>query len=57
VPVDGKRHLEIREEIGLCNEYRLRDDINIMYFIDLERSMPTWPWAFKQQRRTEGFNL
>lgn len=48
---NGKRLLEIIEEEGLCNRYQLRDEINIIYFLDLEKSMPEWPWPFKVKRK------
>lgn len=41
------RELEIIYEDGLSNRYQLRDEINIMYFLDLERNSPAWPWAFR----------
>ena len=50
-----KRKLEIIEEKGLSNTYQLRDEINIKYFLDLEKSIPEWPWPFKIKRK--GFQL
>jgi hypothetical protein len=47
---NGKRLLEIIEEDGISNRYQLRDEINIIYFLDLEKSMPEWPWPFKVKR-------
>lgn len=44
-----KRELEIILESGISNKYQLRDEINIIYFLDLEKSMPEWPWAFKKK--------
>ena len=44
---NAKRELEIMLELGVSNKYQLRDEMNIIYFLDLERSMPEWPWAFK----------
>lgn len=41
------REVEIIEEPGLCNQYALRDEMNIIFFLDLEKSMPEWPWPFK----------
>jgi hypothetical protein len=32
---------------GLCNTYQMRDEINIMYFLDLEKNLPKWPWPLK----------
>lgn len=53
---ESKRLLEIIKEPGLCNTYQLRDELNIMYFQDLEKSLPKWPWPFKAQRkRIRGF--
>lgn len=40
---------------GLCNDYRLRDELNIVYFLDLEKQLPTWPWKFKLKGRMKGF--
>jgi hypothetical protein len=44
---DGTREVEMAIEDGLCNNYKLRDEVNIIYFLDLEKSMPEWPWPFK----------
>ena len=46
---DGTREVEIIIEDGLCNNYKLRDEVNIIYFLDLEKTMPEWPWPFKQK--------
>ena len=50
-----KRLLEIIVEPGISNKYQLRDEMNIIYFLDLEKSMPEWPWAFKKKGVTNGF--
>lgn len=39
---------------GLCNDYKLRDELNIRYFLDLEKSMPKYPWPL-QLKKTKGF--
>ena len=51
-----KRECIVEEiiEVGLCNDYKLRDELNIQYFIDLEEHLPEWPWAFKLKRK-KGF--
>jgi len=49
--VGGKREVERVLEEGLCNSYKLRDEMNIIYFLDLEKSVPRWPWPFMRQRR------
>jgi hypothetical protein len=43
-------------EPGLCNDYKLRDEMNIIYYKNLEKEIPEWPWPFKlaKQRRTFG---
>ena len=48
-PKDKKaeRLLEIVEEPGISNKYQLRDEMNIIYFQDLEKALPEWPWPFK----------
>ena len=51
----SKRLLEIVVEPGLSNKYQLRDEMNIIYFLDLEKSMPEWPWAFKRKGTADGF--
>lgn len=36
---------------GVSNDYILRDEINIMYYLDLQNALPEWPWAFKKIRK------
>ncbi len=50
-PKDKKdvRLIEIIEEEGIANRYALRDEMNVIYFQDLEKALPQWPWAFKQK--------
>jgi hypothetical protein len=55
---DGKREVEVIIEAGLCNDYRFRDELNIIYFLDLEKAMPKWPWPFKLVgERRGGFGI
>lgn len=49
------REVEIIKEAGISNMYQLRDEINIQYFMDLEKSMPEWPWSFKKTEVLNGF--
>jgi len=44
----GFRMVERVIERGLSNDYKLRDEMNIIYFLDLEKSIPKWPWPFKK---------
>ncbi len=43
------REVEKIIEPGISNKYQLRDEMNIIYFLDLEKSLPEWPWPFKLQ--------
>lgn len=53
----AKREVEIIIEPGVSNKYQLRDEMNIIYFLDLEKSMPKWPWAFSKTQVQEGLGL
>jgi hypothetical protein len=44
---DGSREVELVIEPGLSNDYMQRDELNILYFLDLENAMPVWPWPFQ----------
>ena len=44
-----KRRVEILVEEGISNKYQLRDELNIIYFLDLEKQFPKYPWAIKKQ--------
>ena len=54
---NGKREVEVVIESGLCNDYKQRDELNIIYYLDLEKAIPPWPQPFKTKRRRGGFNL
>jgi hypothetical protein len=45
------REVEVIVEEGLCNSYKQRDELNILYFLDLEKALPQWPWPFKNLRQ------
>lgn len=47
----SKREVETIVEPGVCNTYQLRDELNIIYFLDLEKSLPEWPWAFESKNK------
>jgi len=40
------REVEIIIEEGVSNKYQLRDEVNIIYYQDLEKTMQAWPWSF-----------
>ena len=52
---NGKRLVETIVEKGACNHYKDRDEINTIYYIDLEKSFPEWPYKFKSKRNCFGF--
>jgi len=37
---------ETKEEVGLCNDFFLRDELNALYFMEVIRNLPTWPYPF-----------
>ena len=51
-----KNIIEVIIEPGLSNDYRQRDELNILYFLDLERNLPKWPWPFKSKIQ-KGFGM
>ena len=44
-------------EPGISNDYRQRDELNVIYFLDLEKALPAWPWAFRLPRATPRFAI
>lgn len=53
----AERRVEIIDEAGLCNTYQMRDELNIVYFQDLEASLPKWPRPFKREKQMKRFML
>ncbi len=39
-------------ERGVSNWYMYRDELNIIYFIDMEKNMRKYPWPFKAKPKT-----
>ena len=54
---EERREVELIVEPGLSNDYRIRDQINIEYYLDLEKSVPEWPWVFKHKKQVTGFGF
>lgn len=52
---DVKRKLEIIEKEGISNWYQLRDEMNVIYFLDLEKELPKWPRPINIHLRRKGF--
>lgn len=51
--------LNYMEEKGFTVEeikkdYTIRDDFNLEYFLDLEKSIPEWPWPWKKKQQIRG---
>lgn len=46
-----KRLVEIVLEKGVCNTYQLRDEVNALYFIEVEKLVPAYPWKFERQHK------
>ena len=44
---NGERLVERVIELGASNNYIMRDELNILYFLDFEKHQPEWPWPFK----------
>lgn len=42
-----RKRVEVVVEKGLCNNGELRDKLNLLYFLDLEKNQPKWPWAWR----------
>lgn len=37
--------VEVIEEIGVCNHIAPRMDVNMMFFVEIEKQLPKWPWS------------
>ena len=42
-----RKRVEVIVEKGLCCDGELRDKLNLLYFLDLEKNQPKWPWAWR----------
>lgn len=42
-----KRIIEVRDEIGVCNEALERTFMNALYYMRLTEELPKWPWRFR----------
>jgi hypothetical protein len=36
----------------LANDHRKRDEINLIYYLELEKSLPEWPWKYEPKPST-----
>ena len=46
-----KDEVEIIIEAGVCNDYRKRDDANLYFFLDMEKQIPEYSWAYYNKTR------
>jgi hypothetical protein len=49
------RTVEIIEEPGISNSYQLRDEMNVIYFLGLEKAISAKPRRFKMEGMQDGF--
>lgn len=52
-----ERLVEVISEKGLANDHKLRDIFNRLYFHELERSVPDWPWPWKRTNKQRGLEF
>jgi hypothetical protein len=43
----NKQRVEVTINKGLCCDGEMRDRLNLLYFLGLEKNQPGWPWAWK----------
>lgn len=36
-------------EPGLCNDCNIRDELNLLFYLDAVKRVPNWPWPFSKQ--------
>ena len=41
---------------GLSNDHKIRDQFNLMYYLELEKSIPPWPWAWESKAMKSFFD-
>ncbi len=46
-----KNEVEVIIEKGLCNDFEQRDHLNLIYFLDMEKSVPEYPFPWKIKTR------
>jgi len=47
-----KKQVETKIKIGVCNDTCVRMKANGVYYLELGRSVPQWPWAMTVPRST-----
>jgi hypothetical protein len=54
---DQKREIERVLVPGISNDSTARDELNILFFLSLEKHIPKWPWAFAMSQHKKGFGI
>jgi hypothetical protein len=54
---DEAREVEIEIEKGLATDYKVRDELNILFYLDMEKKAQEWPWPFKRQKASKRLGL
>lgn len=47
---ENKQRVEVVIKPGLCCDGEMRDAFNLLYFLDLERNQPEWPWRWTSKK-------
>lgn len=49
-PKDKNALREVEKIItpGICNSYQMRDELNIHFFLEVEKTFPSYPWAISK---------
>jgi len=53
-PENGKRVIEVIEEVGVSTRHEPRDMVNYQFYLDVEAEVPAWPWAWKKSSQKLG---
>jgi hypothetical protein len=53
----GKVDNGVKVEEGVMSSKYMRDQANLMFFLELEKNGRQWPWPFKADSRGKGFTL
>ena len=48
---------EIIIEKGVANYGPWRDELNMMFYLDLAKHLPKWPWSWKPKDKFSSFRL
>ena len=47
-----RTQVEVIKEPGVCNQYKQRHELNIRYFMELQKTFPPWPTQFKLRKKS-----